>query len=548
MRHSIFLLILFFLGLSPETNAGIQVRRWISPQGEKVLSVQEKGNISPASQVVLRSLPRDLFEGELPPSVERYEEVVYPTTQLPFQYFQHLMSANIEKALQYSLPHFEMRTLIQQGSPKNRIDLPILAEGYTLEEKEKFFKDAQRITDDLFQGKTFSSYLPLFNVYAIFVASPESGISGVKKVRSAFGLRRVPANSKRGIIPGNRAKIDEAFSRAPDSDYPIILVNDDYYGGLGGQYAITTRSLTSGSMVLRHELGHNFGNVGEEYDGGRVYQGANHSRSPAPRWKAWMKDLSEVHTYQQLSGAYVWENLKGNAQKIRFRFPRMSGGQERLEIKLSTVGWESPDDVHVLLNGRRLDLQGVFTQDRSFFLVQTSQISPGDHVLEIKENISDGNNVLAFARIYALPSHYNEQKDVVGAFATYRAGRKLAGYRPTHDSCLMRNMRAKNFCAVDQENMWKRFLKRTSLIDGLKIRRKRKASQIRLETPLLKGLEIRWFEQLTSGKETERVAWRNLKEVETSDRGKFRVEVRFESDEIKSRFPEQVVSRFFQLK
>ena len=39
--------------------------------------------------------------------------------------------------------------------------------------------------------------------------------------------------------------------------------SEQRYGGLGGRYAITTRSKNSGSMVLRHELGHNFGNVGE---------------------------------------------------------------------------------------------------------------------------------------------------------------------------------------------------------------------------------------------------------------------------------------------
>ena len=57
------------------------------------------------------------------------------------------------------------------------------------------------------------------------------------------------------------------------------FIEKNQWGGLGGRYAITTRSLTSGSMVLRHELGHNFSNVGEEYDGGQVYSGANFSRT-----------------------------------------------------------------------------------------------------------------------------------------------------------------------------------------------------------------------------------------------------------------------------
>ena len=46
-------------------------------------------------------------------------------------------------------------------------------------------------------------------------------------------------------------------------------------------------------MVLRHEMGHNFANVGEEYDGGQIYSGANSTSSlataPAPfKWAKWL--------------------------------------------------------------------------------------------------------------------------------------------------------------------------------------------------------------------------------------------------------------------
>ena len=36
----------------------------------------------------------------------------------------------------------------------------------------------------------------------------------------------------------------------------------------GGQFVIGTKSRTTGTVVLRHEMGHNFIDVGEEYDGG----------------------------------------------------------------------------------------------------------------------------------------------------------------------------------------------------------------------------------------------------------------------------------------
>ena len=60
----------------------------------------------------------------------------------------------------------------------------------------------------------------------------------------------------------------------------MTSLEDDFYGGLGGEFVISTKSKTSGQVVLRHEMGHNFGVVGEEYDGGYAYSGANSVRSP----------------------------------------------------------------------------------------------------------------------------------------------------------------------------------------------------------------------------------------------------------------------------
>lgn len=43
-------------------------------------------------------------------------------------------------------------------------------------------------------------------------------------------------------------------------DYPSLIGNDNYYGGLGGEFVISTKSNRTGTVVLRHEMGHNFGN------------------------------------------------------------------------------------------------------------------------------------------------------------------------------------------------------------------------------------------------------------------------------------------------
>src|SRR5690606_10105434 len=119
------------------------------------------------------------------------------------------------------------------------------------------------------------------------------------------------------------------------------------------------RSHNSGSMVLRHELGHNFGNVGEEYDGGQVYSGANFSRTTNVPWKHWLEN-SHVTPYKAefLGGDYIWQPLKNNSYKKTYQFPH---GNYHLVLNASSVGWESLEDVTVRVNGRVLTPKGIFT-------------------------------------------------------------------------------------------------------------------------------------------------------------------------------------------
>ena len=139
--------------------------------------------LEPASGTpqVLRSLPFALAE-ELPPSNEIYEELLLPDA--------HPRARALPKSLFDSGPGFkgsELRTIVEQGPAANRICLTFLGDGYTESEKERFFSDVERLTKDLFTGSTFASYLPLFNVYAVFTPSRDSGITdGAIKKQTAF--------------------------------------------------------------------------------------------------------------------------------------------------------------------------------------------------------------------------------------------------------------------------------------------------------------------------------------------------------------------------
>ncbi|MCA9794973.1 MAG: hypothetical protein KC910_24360, partial [Candidatus Eremiobacteraeota bacterium] len=450
-------------------------------------------------------------------------------------------------------PGSEVRTLVSQGPSENRIDLTIVGDGYTEAEKCKFFEDAKRLTDDMFVGHTFASYLPLFNVHAVFVPSHESGLTDVEEKDTALGLYRSPQGSKRGIMPGNYSAAERAINLAPDTDYPILVANDDFYGGLGGRYAITTRSHNSGTMVLRHELGHNFGNVGEEYDGGQVYSGANHSHSSNVPWDQWVNGELKVESAQCLATSYPWKNLAEGPVQVNLNVPEGDQkGPRQIGIDISSVGWETRDDVKILIDGEEQKYEGVYTNDRSFFrLNEAKDLSPGRHVLEIRQNVEDGDNVLAAVRVNAYPADYDFTADKVGAFPSFNYAGRMVGYRPTHESCLMRNMRSTKFCEIDQENMWHQFLNRIDLIDDIKVTTLKGKDgedmrQVKLETPNLEGLTIKWYGWKVPDHdpdqpppdpvevELEQLQGQTTWIADPGDRGQYRAEVSFATDEVRN--------------
>lgn len=472
---------------------------------------------------VIRSIPEYLSE-DYPMQSGTYTETLYKDSHLP----QHLQSLKKDCCTRITWAGSEVRTLVTSGPTENRIDLTFVGDGYTEDEKEKYFSDIERFVKELFSEKTFSSYLPLFNVHAVFVPSKESGLTDSTKKDTALGLYRTPVGSKRAIMPGNTRAIDRALSLAPDTDYPILIANDDYYGGLGGRYAITTRSVESGKIVLRHELGHNFGEVGEEYDGGYVYSGANSSHSLPLSWSHWVEGTTKTFEGKQLTGDYVWQNLSGRPFKRTFNFPE---GNYIFDSIVSTVGWGAPGEVSVLLNGQEQDLIGRYTQDRSFFTFHNS-LPAGKHTVEAKENIFDQNNVLAFLNIYALPADIIKDKGFIGAYATFDINGQKS-YRPTFDTCIMREMSSDEFCSVDKENFWQKFLSRMTLIDGVEQQKTTQAWELNIKTPQLAGLQFHWSKLVNNRFVPIAELTGPQVSIPLSEPGEYRLRVKFVTPEVR---------------
>lgn len=392
----------------------------------------------------------------------------------------------------------ESRTIVDSGPVGNRINLVFMGDGYTEDEKEKFFADVSRLVKDMFVGKTFTSYLPLFNVHAVFRASKTSGIGMGSANDTAYGLYR-EGETLRAIFPSNRSALRSSCKAAPACDYPVVIANDQYYGGLGGEFAISTSSPTSGSIVLRHELGHNFGKVGEEYDGGS-YFGANFGyNASSVKWAsnwATLKPVTKEPMYaRHLS--WPWYKLDKGPKTVTFN---SDGKQANTWIRISASGIETPGTLSIKLDDQYLLFPSPNRLDRSFINIPLPALSEGKHTLEFAEHVDDHNNWLSSLTVHEYASDFHNSSDFIGAFPVFAEDLSLEGYRPTDESCLMRDMEHPFFCPICQENNWLKFFDQISLIDSVTALKENDQITVNLST-----VNLGQFRNAGTGREGEQL-------------------------------------------
>ncbi|KAH7036594.1 IgA peptidase M64-domain-containing protein [Linnemannia elongata] len=376
----------------------------------------------------------------------------------------------------------EVRKLVDNGPDRNRVDIVFMGDGYTLEEREKFFADMNRLVNDMFIGETFQSFLPLFNVHALFRPSKESGIGSNGHWKdTSFRLYR-DGTELRGIYVANPKAAREACRAVGQyaCDFPSLIGNDPYYGGLGGEFVISTSSNKSGTIVLRHELGHSLIDVGEEYDGGQVYSGVNAERWSIQniKWKHWLTDATPREEKNVLRAQdYAWYDLKKGPYKVKFN---SDGNWKRWSLKISHSGVDTDDSFEVYLDGKRLNWTSPGGYDRDFSEWDGEEgFSAGAHEIEFRQGAKyddepvDGSRPIR--QLCSVTMHefmgedqYRFDNSVISAYPTYDLyGRKT--WRSNHEFCLMRNMSSTQFCSICKEGLWHRLLSKASLLDEIQV-------------------------------------------------------------------------------
>src|SRR5690606_19412120 len=141
--------------------------------------------------------------------------------------------------------------------------------GYTAAETDKFQGDARRLADRLLGVSPFKERASDFNVWALAVPVPESGIS-----RPSTGLHHASATGARYDIFGSERYILTLDNRAfrdlaqyAPYEFVEIMVNGQTYGGGGifGQFSTVAADNDWADYVFVHEFGHHFAGLADEY-------------------------------------------------------------------------------------------------------------------------------------------------------------------------------------------------------------------------------------------------------------------------------------------
>lgn len=261
------------------------------------------------------------------------------------------------------------KQIIDRGSKDSRINIVILSEGYRSSELVQFETDAKKLANSLLQTPPWSLYSSYFNVYAIAVASVESGSdhpsSGVYKETyfnstfDSFGINRlltIPPNDLNSAYDQGRGRVDALLKRfIPDYDLSLMLVNDQTYGGSGGTPAITSLN-SSSAEILVHEIGHSYAGLGDEYDtpfpGYPDIEEPNTTREirrELIKWNSWIAPETPVPTPE----------LSINASRVGLfegaHFHSTGWYRPKLNCKMNSLGvpfCEVCSEAHILRNYR----------------------------------------------------------------------------------------------------------------------------------------------------------------------------------------------------
>lgn len=204
-------------------------------------------------------------------------------------------------------PH---KYLLNSDNSDKCIDVAILAEGYTKEEMDKFYQDAQIACESLFSHEPFKKLRNRFNIIAVESISKDSGISSPGNNQWKNTILDSHFNtfySDRYLTTGRVKNIHNILAGIP-YEYVIILANTEEYGGGGiyNAFTLTTAHHKSFKSVVVHEFGHSFAGLADEY----YYDGDIFSNTYPSDIEPWEQNITTLIDFDSKWKDMLSENIQ----------------------------------------------------------------------------------------------------------------------------------------------------------------------------------------------------------------------------------------------
>lgn len=263
----------------------------------------------------------------------------------------------------------ELLEIERHGEPRDKVDVLLLGDGYTLEEcAADFPADAKRLAGVLFAHEPFRHRREDFNVWGLCPPAAETGVS-----RPSTGLhRRTPVGatydafrSERYVLTfDNRAWRDVA-AWAP-YEFVEILVNNETYGGGGIYNLFATVAIDSdwSDYVFIHEFGHHFAGLADEY-----YTSPVAYEAPERVSEPWEANVTALLDPENLK----WADLVTPGTPIPTPWPKETFEAHQKEIQARRKEIRAQ-------NRPESEMSALFREERAF---TTELLSSAEHAGEV---------------------------------------------------------------------------------------------------------------------------------------------------------------------
>ena len=189
---------------------------------------------------------------------------------------------------------------------EHRIDVAIVAEGYTEEDMDTFMADAREAMASLWAHEPFGTYKDRFNIVCVKSASKETNVSVPRKNSwkdTAVGSHFDTFYSNRYLTTLHLFRLHDILAGIP-YEHIIILANTATYGGGGiyNSYTLTTAHHSGFRPVVVHEFGHSFAGLADEY-----FYDDQYEEQYYPDTEPWEQNITTMKDFSS-----KWEDMVGN--------------------------------------------------------------------------------------------------------------------------------------------------------------------------------------------------------------------------------------------